>query len=85
MTHPRDSFPVQQQMEAKLKSLLMNFLYRQYLLKRSDEQVIKAVAEKNLPRIDRFTWWQIKQQFRERELSTPAAMASIRRKIGMAA
>lgn len=85
MTHPRDSFPVQQQMEAKLKSLLMNFLYKQYLLKKSDEDVIKAVAEKNLPRIDRQAWWQIKQQFREREMSTPAAMASIRRKIGMSA
>lgn len=85
MPHPRDSFSAKEQLEAKLKSLLMNFLYRQYLLKRSDEEVIKAVAEKNLPRIDRQTWWQIKQQFRERELATPAAMASIRRKIGVSA
>lgn len=85
MTHPRDSFPVQQQMEAKLKSLLMNFLYKQYLLKKSDEEVMKAIAEKDLQRMTRQEWWAIKDYFRQRELATPSAMASIKRKIGMAA
>lgn len=70
-------------MEAKLKSLLMNFLYKQYLKGASDEEVIAAVAAKDLPRIDRFTWWRIKGQFREREMAQPKTMAQIRRKLGV--
>lgn len=85
MTHPRDSFPNKQQLESKLQSLLLNFLYKLYLQKKSDEEVMKAIAEKDLERMSRQEWWTIKQYFRERELSTPAAMASIKRKIGMAA
>lgn len=83
MSHPREQYPVEQQMEAKLKSLLMNFLYKMYLQKKSDEEVIAAVARKDLPRIDRFTWWKIKGQFREREMAQPKTMARIRQKIGM--
>lgn len=85
MSHPRDDYPVHDQLEAKLKSLLMNFLYKQYLLKKSDEEVIAAVAQKDLPRIDRFTWWKIKQWFREREAAQPSVMAQIRKKIGISA
>lgn len=82
MAHPRDSFPVQQQTESKLKSLLMNFLYRMYLENKSDEEVIAAVRAKDLPRIDREDWWRLKHYFRQRELATPAQMENIKRKIG---
>lgn len=85
MSHPREVASQQEQIEAKLKSCLMNFLYRQYLLKKSDEEVIAAVAQKDLPRIDRFTWWKIKQWFREREAAQPSVMAQIRKKIGISA
>lgn len=85
MSHPRDSALQQEQLENKLKSLLMNFLYKQYLLKKSDSEVMKAIAEKDLQRMTRQEWWAIKDYFRQRELATPSAMASIKRKIGMAA
>lgn len=83
MNHPRDSFPVQQQMESKLKSLLLNFCYKLYLQNKSDDEVIEAVRKKDLPRIDRETWWRIKHFFRQREMAAPAQMALIRRKIGI--
>lgn len=85
MSHPRDSAPQREQLENKLKSLLMNFLYKQYLLKKSDDEVMRAIAEKDLQRMTRQEWWAIKDYFRQRELATPSAMASIKRKIGMAA
>lgn len=85
MTHPRDSFPVQQQLESKLQSLLLNFCYKLYLQKKSDDEVIAAIAAKDLPRMSRQDWWNLKLWFRQREMSAPAQMALIRKKIGMSA
>jgi hypothetical protein len=85
MPHPRDSAPIQEQMEAKLKSLLLNFCYKLYLQKKSDSEVLAAIAAKDLPRMTRQDWWNLKHWFRQREMSAPAQMASIRRKIGMTA
>lgn len=84
MTHPRDKAPVKEQMENKLKSLLLNFCYKLYLQKKSDDEVMLAIATKDLPRMNKQDWWNLKMYFRQREMSTPAQMALIRKKIGMA-
>lgn len=82
MAHPRDSASPQEQLENKLKATLLNFCYRLYLEGKSDEEVIEAVRKKDLPRLDRQSWWNLKLWFRQRELAAPKAMANIRRKIG---
>lgn len=85
MSHPRDAAPIQEQMENKLKSLLLNFCYKLYLEKKSDAEVIAAIVAKDLPRMTKQDWWNLKMWFRQREMAAPAQMALIRKKIGMAA
>lgn len=79
----RDATPHEVQMENKLKSLLLNFCYKLYLQKKSDAEVLAAIAAKDLPRMTRQDWWNLKQWFRMREMSVPAKMALIRKKIGI--
>lgn len=83
--NPREGVSQQQIMENKLKSLLMNLCYKLYLQGKSDSEVMAAIAAKNLPRMTRQDWWNLKFWFKQREMSSPKAMAQIRRKIGMAA